>query len=93
MDISSQTTADTLLLEVLKLEGKLMALQQINGLTTSQALTLITSEPLKAMKLSHAVSAMSTECPDDSSSTEAMGNAENDGDAEEDASSVSSEDD
>jgi len=83
-----EKSEDVLLLEVLKLEGKLMALQRGNGLTSNRPVSSVSSEHILSTKLSHTVSAISTDCPDGSSTTEAMDTA-CDGDAEEDASSVS----
>jgi hypothetical protein len=93
MDLLPSNSEDALFLEVLKLEGKLIALQRVNGLSTNNYTPSISTEPITGTKLSHAISAISTECPDGSSTTEAMDHGDNDGDAEEDASSVSSEDD
>lgn len=61
----------SLLMEVIKLEGKLSALQRVSGLTLPENQAVGSNEK-KPTKLVHATSATSTDYPDNSSTTEAM---------------------
>ncbi len=79
----------TLLMEVLKLEGKLAALQRVSGLTTSETAGTVVQNKATT-KLAHTTSATSTDCPDGSSTTEAMDTPR---DSEDDDEEVSSESD
>ena len=79
-----------LLMEVLKLEGKLAALQRVSGLTSSENVGAVVPNKATA-KLAHTTSATSTDCPDGSSTTEAMDTPRGSEDDDEEVSSESDE--
>jgi len=88
MPFVSESGEFTLFMEVLKLEGKLAALQRISGLTTTEGLGAVVSTKTPA-KLNHTTSATSTDCPDGSSTTEAMDTPRDSDDDDEEVSSES----
>jgi hypothetical protein len=97
MSFDESASSDSLLLEVIRLEGKLLALQRANSLVIpnhkgSASPTAVSHEKLK---LSHNISSTSTDCPDES--TEGVGSPygneeEDDDEVTEDDEKSSSED-
>ncbi len=89
MAFVSESGDFSLLIEVLKLEGKLVALQRASGLTLLEP-KVYTDKPTP--KLDHTLSATSTDCPDGSCTTEAMDTQHDSEDDDEEASSESDDD-
>ena len=90
MSLESSVSSDTLLLEVIRLEGKLLALQRANALVIPNSLGTTSSAAVshEKLKLSHNISSTSTDCPDES--TEGVGSPY---DNEEDEDNVMDDDD
>ena len=90
MAVVSDSGEFTLFMEVLKLEGKLAALQRVSGITLSEGVGAV-AQNKPAAKLAHTTSATSTDCPDGSSTTEAMDTPRDSEDDDEEVSSDSDE--